>query len=166
MCGCTRTRRVECTGGLMPRFPCFGNLHALNAWRTTSTLIPPMLVDRRLREQPAAAAERDGRIAAAKQTQACAFLPDLKKNVSDSDWVVDLTKGDKFPWWSYIESIRTCTLQVGASGFSLQVCRPTGFQGHGGTARRAFRKSTHELLGTVLQGEFQIVVSSSIVISN
>ena len=86
--------------------------------------------------------------------------------MSDSDWVVDLTKGDKLPWWSYIGSIRTCTLQVGASGFLLQVCRPTGFQGHGGRYVEFFASLRVSCWGPALQGEFQIVVSSSIVISN
>ena len=95
-------------------------------------MIPSTFVDRRLREQPEAAAESTGRRAADEQAQACTLSGNLKKNVSDSDWVVDLPKGDKFPRWACVQSIRTCPLQVGASGFSLQVCRPTGFQGHGG----------------------------------
>ena len=127
-----------CNGGLMPQeeLPVFGNLDATNAWRTTSTVIPwSTFVDIRLREHREAAAERAGRRSADEQAQACTLLGELKKNMSDSDWVVDLTKGDKFQWWAYIRyipSITNCPLQVGASGFSLQVCRLTGPQGHGG----------------------------------
>jgi hypothetical protein len=108
--------------------------------------------------------ERAGRRAADEQAQACTLLGELKKNVSDSDWVVDLTKGDKFPWWANAQFIRTCPLQVGASGFSLQVCRLMGFQGHWGRHFELLPSLRVSCWGQVLRGEFQIVVRSSVVI--
>ena len=126
-------------------------------------------VEIQLRDHQEAAAEQDRRQAlrAAKHAQACKFLGELKKNMSDSDWVVDLTKGDKFQWCAYIKyipSITNCPLQVSASGFSLQVCRLTGFQGHGGRHVELLPSLRVSCWGPVLRGEFQIVVRSSVVI--
>ena len=153
-------------GGLMPQeeLPVFGNLDATSAWRTTSTVIPSSkFVDIRLRDHQEAAAEHDRRQAlrADKHAQACKFLGELKKNTSDSDWVVNLTKGHKLQWCAYIKYI---PLQVSASGFSLQVCRLTGFQGHGGRHVELLPSLRVSCWGPVLRGEFQIVVRSSVVI--
>ena len=117
-------------------------------------------VDIRLREHREAAAERVRRQAAEKHAQACKFLGELKKNMSDSDWVVDLTKDDKFQWCAYIKyipSITNCPLQVGASGFSLQVCRLTGFQSHGGRHVELLPSLRVSCWGQVCKDSFRLV---------
>ena len=157
-----------CHGALMPQeeLPAFGNLYQYptNAWRTSSTVIPsPKFVEIQLRDHQEAAAEHDRRQAlrAEKHAQACKFLGELKKNMSDSDWVVDLTKTDKFQWVAYIKYI---PLQVSASGFLLQVCRLTGFQGYGVRHVELLPSLHVSCWGPALRGEFQIVVRSSVVI--